>query len=60
MALHSLSRIQEELADVVIYALLIAHDLGINLADTVDAKLTANAERYDVDTYRGSAEKAPH
>lgn len=52
--------IRQEIADVALYVLLIAHDLDINLADAIDAKLAANAERYDVETYRGSAEKAPH
>lgn len=39
--------IEEELADVVIYALGMAEQLDMNLLDVVEAKLKANEERFD-------------
>ncbi len=54
------ARIAEELADVAVYVLLLAHDLDLPLADVIEAKLAANALRYPVERYKGSAEKAPH
>lgn len=54
------TRIAEEMADVAVYLLTLASDLGVNLAEAVNDKLKDNAKRYPVDQYRGSAEKAPH
>ncbi len=54
------ARIAQEMADVTVYLLTLAADLGINLAEAVSDKLQDNARRYPVDQYRGSAEKAPH
>ena len=55
-----MANVRKELADVVIYALTLAHDLEIDLAEAVRAKLEANGRRYSVDEYRGSSDKAPH
>ena len=49
--------IEEELADVVIYALEFANICGIDLAAAVDAKMAANAKKYPVEKARGRAEK---
>jgi dCTP diphosphatase len=40
------SRAGEELSDVLLYLILLADVLGIDLATAVDAKLTANARKY--------------
>jgi dCTP diphosphatase len=40
------------------YALLLSHELGIDLGAAVEAKLKANAQRYPVDEFRGSSRKA--
>lgn len=50
-------RIQEEVADVVLYAMLLADKAGFDLPSALRAKLAANAERYPVDKARGRAEK---
>ena len=55
-----MTRVGEELADVAVYVLLLAHDLEIPLAAAIERKLEANALRYPVAQYKGSAEKAPH
>ena len=49
--------IQDELADVVIYALEFANVTGIDVAAAIDAKLAANAKKYPVEKARGRADK---
>jgi len=50
-------QLADELADVVGWALLIAHDQGIDLAAAMDAKLIKNELKYPVDQSRGRADK---
>jgi len=47
----------DELADVVGWVLLIAHDQGIDLSQAMQSKLTKNALKYPVDKSRGRADK---
>lgn len=49
--------IGEELADVLIYSLLLAHELNLDPAAVIQDKLAKNAEKYPVDKARGSASK---
>ena len=49
--------IEDELADVVIYALEFANVTGTDLAAAIEAKLAANARKYPVEKARGRAEK---
>lgn len=49
--------VADELADVVIYALLFAERAGIDLAAAVRAKLEQNAAKYPVGASRGRATK---
>ncbi len=48
-----LAAIGEELADVFAYGLALADVLGVDLADTIRAKMVKNAEKYPADEYRG-------
>ncbi len=48
-----LAAVGEELADVFSYTLALADSLGIDLADTIRAKMKKNALKYPVDEYRG-------
>jgi NTP pyrophosphatase (non-canonical NTP hydrolase) len=48
-----LAAVGEELADVVAYSLALADVLGIDVADTVRAKMVKNVEKYPADEYRG-------
>lgn len=57
--LQRMTRIEEELADVAIYTLLLAHDLGIDLRSAIDRKITLNEQRYDVSRSKGRSDKAP-
>ena len=50
-------KIEDELADVVIYALEFANIGGIDLAKAIEAKLAQNAAKYPVEKARGRAVK---
>ncbi|NJE03685.1 nucleotide pyrophosphohydrolase [Thermococcus sp. MV11] len=43
--------IADEIADVVIYLTLLAHELGIDLDEAVERKLEKNGEKYPVKKY---------
>lgn len=50
-------RIAQEIGDILIYALLAAHEAGIDPAAAVRNKLIVNAAKYPVDTSKGNATK---
>ena len=50
-------KIEEEVADVVIYALEFANVTGIDLTAAIEAKIAANARKYPIEKARGRAEK---
>lgn len=50
-------KIAEELADVLYWILLTAHDRGIDLPRALRDKLSVNAEHYPVDKASGNAKK---
>ncbi len=50
-------KIEDEIADVVIYALEFANIAGIDLAAAIERKLAANAKKYPVEKSRGRADK---
>lgn len=47
------ARLEEEIADVLIYLLQLADSLGIDVARAAEAKAAANAGRYPVSGSRG-------
>jgi NTP pyrophosphatase (non-canonical NTP hydrolase) len=49
--------IEDEIADVVIYALEFANICGIDLAAAIETKMAANAKKYPVEKARGRADK---
>jgi NTP pyrophosphatase (non-canonical NTP hydrolase) len=49
--------IERELADVVTYALLMAHETGTNLEAAIAAKLAENSSKYPVDKAHGKRDK---
>ena len=51
------AEIETELADVMIYCLLLAHDTGVDPIAAIDAKLAENAAKYPADKARGSRTK---
>lgn len=50
-------RIEEELADVVIYCIYLADTLGLDMPDAVSSKLDENARKYPAEKARGNARK---
>ncbi len=50
-------KVAEELADVLIYSLLLADHYGFSVEDLVREKLAVNEQRYPVDRARGRADK---
>ena len=53
------ARMRSELGDVTIYLVRLADLLGVDLIEAARVKLAESGRRYDVETYRGSARKAP-
>ncbi|QJR35217.1 nucleotide pyrophosphohydrolase [Gemmatimonas groenlandica] len=51
------NRIRDEVADVLIYALLFAEATGVDPVTAIRSKLQGNAEKYPVETSKGSALK---
>jgi dCTP diphosphatase len=53
-------RVQEELGDVLIYALNMCHALGFDPSKVILEKLAINEKKYPVEKAKGSAEKYTH
>ena len=53
----NIEKVKEELADVLIYALLLADKLQIDVESIVLAKLKKNAEKYPVEKAKGTSKK---
>ena len=51
------ARVREELADILIFALMLLEKYGLDLEKIVLEKLAANAEKYPADKARNSAAK---
>lgn len=49
--------IREELADVIVYALILAYEAKIDIPQAVREKLARNAKKYPVDKAKGRADK---
>ncbi len=50
-------KIKEELADVLIYALLMGNDLGLDILEIVSEKIKENEKKYPADKAFGRSEK---
>lgn len=50
-------QVQEELADILIYAIEFANVCGIDLTQAIERKMQKNALKYPVDRARGNARK---
>ncbi|WP_312096166.1 nucleotide pyrophosphohydrolase [Niallia sp.] len=53
----NMENIKDEIADVVIYALLMSNEIGINLEHAIKEKLRKNNQKYPVDKSFGSSKK---
>ncbi|MED1674965.1 nucleotide pyrophosphohydrolase [Pallidibacillus thermolactis] len=54
---ENIDNIKDEIADVVIYAMLFSHELGINLEQAIKEKIQKNKQKYPVDKAFGSRKK---
>lgn len=52
-----IEKIKEELADVLIYSLLMGNDLGLDISEIVNDKLEENARKYPAEKAYGRADK---
>ena len=52
-----LDDIGEELADIIIYSLSLANTLGLDLSQTVSAKMEKNIRKYPSDKVKGKSHK---
>lgn len=50
---EKLAAAAEEIADVLAYTLAIANSLGVDLSETLHAKMKKNAQKYPADQYQG-------
>ncbi len=50
-------KLSDELADILLYILLMAHDLGIDIVEAADRKIDKNRLKYPADKARGRAVK---
>lgn len=51
------AKIKEELADVLIYALLMGNDLGLDISEIVSSKIAENNRKYPAEKAYGKADK---
>lgn len=49
--------LSDELADVLYWVLLVAHDCGIDLVQAMESKMAKNEAKYPVEKAKGSAKK---
>ena len=54
---HSLDKIAEELADVLIYSFMLADNLQLDVNKIIDDKLISNNMKYTVNLSRGNSKK---
>lgn len=52
-----IEKVKEELADVMIYALLLANKYNIDVHSAIEEKLAKNSQKYPVDKSKGNAKK---
>lgn len=52
-----MAKVREELADVLIYSLLMGHDLGLDIAEIVSEKIDENNRKYPAEKAYGRADK---
>jgi dCTP diphosphatase len=52
------AQVREELADVLLYLVRLADELGVDLADAARDKMAVNARKYPADQARGTSRKS--
>lgn len=54
---EKLENMKEELADVMIYSILLSEKLGFDISEIIEEKLRKNGEKYQKDKAYGSSKK---
>ena len=54
---EQLSKVSEEMADVLLYLVRLADKLNLNLLEAAESKIALNAQKYPADKVRGSSRK---
>lgn len=54
---HLREKVEQELADIFIFAIEFANVTGMDVAAIIEEKMSRNAEKYPVDKARGRSEK---
>ncbi len=54
---YKISAVKEELADVMIYCLMLADKTGIDIPSAIKEKIALNAAKYPVEKAKGSSKK---
>ncbi len=54
---YELESVKEELADVMIYCVILADKLGLDPLDVIREKIAVNEKKYPVEKARGSSKK---
>ncbi|MFZ7131780.1 MAG: nucleotide pyrophosphohydrolase [Eubacteriales bacterium] len=57
LSAKQMSRVQEEIGDIIIYALNLSNKLGFNPVDAACQKLKQNEIKYPVDKAKGNSKK---
>ncbi|QDS97286.1 nucleotide pyrophosphohydrolase [Adhaeretor mobilis] len=52
---QKLAEVGEELADVIAYSLALANELGLDISDTIRAKMAKNVAKYPASKFRSTA-----
>ena len=52
-----MAKVKEELADILIYALLMGNDLGLDISEIISDKLDENNRKYPAEKAFGKADK---
>ncbi|MGO4928818.1 nucleotide pyrophosphohydrolase [Fundicoccus sp. Sow4_F4] len=53
----NIEAIKDELADVLIYSLMLASNLNLDVEEIIDAKIAKNNSKYPVEKSKGNKEK---
>lgn len=54
---RKMEQVEEEIADIQVYVLRLAHKLGVDIERAIEKKMHKNAEKYPVHLARGNAKK---
>lgn len=54
---YDLENVSEELADILLYAILMSDAVGIDLVEAAHKKIEKNAQKYPVDKAKGNSRK---